>query len=708
MLDASMITAEQIATSLLAIPAFLPVTFCPGYVVAWATNLHDFRNRSLVERIFWSVPLSLSVSTIIAVLVGKFVSLNAVSFFFLLCAGIFLVMFVREWSQLRQAGSKWIVGWQPMGGKGLLFAIAWIAIAVFSLVDLQGDHKLFMSVTIFDHSARVDWTESILNTGVPPANPLYMYKQPAAMRYYYFWNVVCAAVAQMTHLPVRGVFVASCVWAGFGLAAIIGLYLKHFLLAGQRLRRQFLDASLLLLVTGLDICAVLWNLFYLHRKVPVDLEWWSTNQVASWLDSLLWVPHHVASMVCCMFAFLLAWIYREQSFGKRFAAALLIAAALASAFGLSIYVTFAFFLVMLMWALWQVSIERQFHGVVLLAVGGASALILLVPYLKELTHTSSRMKGGSVFEFAVREMISPDGVMAWPAFRTLAGSHPHLAQNLANLILLAPGYAIELGFYLVVLIIFLVPRWRGEGELSAAQRSLAFIAVVTLLPISLIRSSVLAGNDFGWRGALILQFPLLLLGSELVAGWRAKRKNGNGSQTDGDSVSCNPRWLRTTAYIALAIGVLSSTCQAALLRTAVPLVDPTLSHWAYISSVGYSTLDSSIPHAAVVQFNPYHPRNFWINVDLAGINHQAVIDSDQPWCGSELGGDPSGCSEMATAVDAVFNGVSGDKARAICRNYGIQYLVARQSDPAWKDKSGWVWVLRPVVSQEEFRALDCR
>jgi hypothetical protein len=98
----------------------------------------------------------------------------------------------------------------------------------------------------------------------------------------------------------------------------------------------------------------------------------------------------------------------------------------------------------------------------------------------------------------------------------------------------------------------------------------------------------------------------------------------------------------------------------------------------------------------------------WTIPDQIGIDHQTVITYDKPWCGSEFGGDPSGCPAMAAAIDAIFNGASAEQARMTCKQYGIQYLVVRVYDPAWNDKNGWVWTLNPVVSDPEFRALDCR
>jgi hypothetical protein len=82
------ITAQQIIESTMAIPAFVPATVCTGYITAWFTNLHNFRQRSLIERIFWSLPLSFAVSTIAAFLIGRFISLTAVVVFLLASAAV--------------------------------------------------------------------------------------------------------------------------------------------------------------------------------------------------------------------------------------------------------------------------------------------------------------------------------------------------------------------------------------------------------------------------------------------------------------------------------------------------------------------------------------------------------------------------------------------------------------------------------------------
>jgi hypothetical protein len=712
-------TADQIAASLLAILAFVPATFCTGYIAAWFANLHSFRERSIIERVFWSVPLSFAVSPISSVLIGKLLSLTAVVVFFIACTAVCLAMLASEWFRLRQSSGRWISGYQPLGITASILAIAWIAVAVLSLVDFYSGQQVLMSITILDHGARVDWIESVLRTGVPPSNPMYWFKQPATMRNYYFWYVLCAAVSKMSRLPVRAVLNASCVWAGFALVALNGLYLKHFLAVGARLRRQLLDSIFLLLVTGLDIFAIFWSLLYLHGPFLPDAELWSKDPVQSWLDVILYAPHHVVSLVCCMTAFLLAWMAAQDGRQRRIASVVVIAVALASAFGLSIFVAFAFFVLMLAWAFWQLAIERKAKALLFLAAGGAGACILLLPYLWELTHTESRMRGGSVLSFSVREMIPVGSLLSSPMFQNLAAGHPLAALNLAKLTLLTPSYVIEFGFSLVVFFIYLVPAWRGRTSLTPAQRSLLFIAAATLPLISLVRSGVLNGDDFGMRAPFFFLFPVLLLASDLMTSWRFSDRKQNPS-TDCAALPRNtPFWLRAIASLALIFGIIATAYQVLILRFYAPLAsanmhagqDPAADnpfHNAYISSIGYGQMDQSIASNAVVQYNPRSENLLDIDLDFLWVNHQIAISSDQQGCGSELGGDPSGCPAMAAAIDSLFKGGPAEVARTTCRQFGIQYLVARIYDPAWYDKAGWVWTLPAVVPDQEFRALDCR
>ncbi|HEY1580742.1 MAG TPA: hypothetical protein VGF82_27060 [Terracidiphilus sp.] len=672
-------------------------------MAAWLVDLHEFRARSFVERLFWSIPASLAISTISAVLIGKFFSLSAVVFFFALSALSFCAIVCIETIRRSKSGTPMVFGLKPGGSWAAVIVFLWIVFTIASLVDFQRDQRLYLSLTFFDHGARVNWAESILRTGIPPANPDYFAHHPASLRYYYFWLVDCAAVARMSHISMRAVMIASCIWSALCIVAVLGLYLKHFLHVGDRLRPQLLIAVGLLAVTGPYIAIDLWDMV-IARKPPPGLEVWPEGQITSWLDNFFFYPHHTVALACCMFGFLLAWMANKQSRRLAFAF-IIIGMSFASAFGLSVYVAFAFFLIMLIWGTWQLAVERTPGPVVNLAIGASAAALLLIPYLRELTQGTSRMQGGSVFGFAVRETISPGGVLALPLMRSVAVAHPALATNLARLFLMIPGYSIELGFYFIVLALFVIALWRSRSGLNPAHRALLIIALAAFPCISFIRSEVLNINDFGIHGGMFIEFPLLLLASELLMIWRGQKAPSMAS------VPVAPRWLISPAKVLAGLGVLSTIYIAFMLRFGILVLpdtpDHSLSHKAYIAARGYAHLDSAVPREAVVQFNPSGFGIFWKHVDLINVNRQVAILEDQQPCGAELGGDPSACSAMSADIAPLFQDASADRARNVCRTYGIHYLIANIYDPAWRKSNSWVWTLNPVVADPEFRALDC-
>ena len=710
-------TIRQTIDGLLAIPIFLPASVCTGYLAGWFTNLHQFRSRTCVERLFWSVPLSWSITTSASFLVGRFLSLFAVELCLWGSALGWIAVLAWEYAERRRTRMPSQFGYGPLSGVAGVLAIIWLALVIFLLVDFQADHELYMSLTMLDHAPRVNWTQSVLRSGIPPDNSFYLYLHPAHMRTYYFWYVVCAALTKMSHLPVRAVLAASCVWSGFTLAAIIGLYLKHFLAAGIRVRSQFVNSLLLVMSGGLGICVNLWKAFH-HRSLEIEI--WAGGQVTSWLVTLLYDPHHIVSLACCMFAFLLAWTSAAGSSKREYAlAALFISTALASAFGLSIYVTFAFFLLVMCWSVWLIVVERRWKPATILLLGGIGASILLVPYMIELARpgSGSGMEGGSLFAFAVRETIAPEGLMSTALFRHFGAAYPQAALNGARMLLLPLAYPVLLGFYLLAFLTYAVPAWHNRVILSAAQRSLLFLAAVTLPIISFMRSAVLISNDFGWRASLFFLFPTLLLGSELMTGWRAN--DTKCAQPEPHALARRvPAWLRSLTAMTLLLGVCSTVLQATLLRFNIPIMQWSMRkarnpeagkipHHAYIAVLGYAKLDAAIPKNAVLQFNPAHDDQFWTFPDWLGIDHQVAIAGDNRLCGAVLGGNPAGCPIMAAAIDHLYSGATEEESRATCRQFGIQYLAVNVYDPVWSDENSWVWTLRPVVADPEFRVVDC-
>jgi hypothetical protein len=699
------------------------VTVCTGYLAGWLTDLHGFRRRSLVERLLWSIPLSIAITTITSVLVGRFLSLTAAAALVLLSLLGCIVVLALEHLRLRRSAQKWLIGFRPYGPTIVLLALFFIAFEVLSLVDFQSGQRLHLSLTFYDIAPRTNWADSVLRTGIPPANPHYFYLHAANLRYYYFWLVDCAIVAKISRLPMRSIVNAGCIWSGFALTSLSGLYLKHFLAVGARLRRQFLIAAMLPTVAGLSLCVFFWNMLVLHIPPPGDV--WVSGQIADLISFVVFYPHHLVSMVCCMFAFLLVWISSagpHAEAGPQTASTtitiLFSALALASAFGLSIYVAFAFFLVMLCWAAWQILIQRAPRAPLHLFAAGAIAAIMLLPYLREITNSDSKISGGSPFLLSVHETIPPDRLAHSFLMHPLAVSHPIAARAIAKLILLPPGFALELGLYFLVLVIFLVPTWRGRKPLSPAHRTLLFIALATVPITSFIRSAVLDVNDFGIHSALFIQFPLLLLASELLIAYKL-HTSPTAPIPASSLFGLPPRPLRALITLTVFIGVLGSVWHAAVLRFVLPIAEmaanaatnphvAALPHKAYIAYLGYAELNRRIPRSANVQFNPEDDWLIWKNVDLGNIGHQTVIASPGIYaCGATLGGDSSGCPIMSAAIVPLFHHATPAQARAVCRAWHIDYLVATIYDPVWHEPNSWVWTLNPTVADPEFRALDC-
>jgi hypothetical protein len=709
------LVASQIGQDLVALPAFLPLLICPGYLSAWVVNLFGFRTRTIVERLFWSVPLSFAISPISTFLIADFLSLDSAVKFSYGCAVTWVTLIAWERITFRRR-ERIKFGWHPLGGAAILMALLWILISILSLVDIRSGAQVFTNMAWIDLGARLDWTQSILHSGVPPVNPHYLYKQTAPMRNYYLWYVVCAVVSRGFSLPVRAVLSASCVWSGFGLASLIGLYLKHLLRVGSRLRRQFIVSVSLLSVTGLDFCACLWRLFVKRQSLPFDLEWWSNGPIFSWNNTIFWSPNHTAGLVSGLFAFLLIWLVKDSNSERHsIALTLLAGCAWASTFGVSVFLTLGLAFVVSVWAIFEFRRCRLDSGFLPPLIGSCFlSLILISPLLRQLARSTSGIHGGKVLSLYVREMIPPEGLLHAGAFQGLASRSPQVARVLADVFLLPISYVLELGFCLFSLLIFMVPALRNRAKLTPGVQTLLLLAVGVLPLITFVRSGILKLDEFGFRVALLLQFSTLLLGSELIMNWQLQ-KTGEHERGHRAPQLAMPPFACILLYTSIGIGVLGTIAQAFFYRFDLVFISmkspeyaKLYAHNPYVLAEGYRKLDGVIPSTAVVQPSPADLNEFRVTANIMNVGHQSAILSDQPLCGSELGGNPEGCRIMADEIDSIFkNGESG-KAQAVCRELGINYLVSTVYDPVWWEENSWVWRLTPIVADPEFRALKCQ
>ena len=346
---------------------------------------------------------------------------------------------------------------------------------------------------------------------------------------------------------MRSIVNAGCIWSGFCLTALTGLYLKHFLAVGTDSAANSSSPRCSPPSVDFPSAFIFWNMLVLHIPAAGRCLGRRPDRRPHQLSSS--IPTISLGMVCCMFAFLLAGCRASSAprepIPPRPLAILFIALALASAFGISVYTTFAFFLIMLCWAVWQASIHRFLRSPLLLFAGGAALAILLLPYLYEITHTESKMAvaaGATTTALPLRPQHSRDHPARPPRPHSSSDLTPTAATRaLAKLILLPPRTSPSNSASTTSFSSSSSCAWR-DATLSPAPPNPSLHRLATLPITSFIRSAVLNVNDFGIHSALFIQYPLLLLASELL--YRLQAHSGKPPT----QLPASPQPFRTPAH----------------------------------------------------------------------------------------------------------------------------------------------------------------
>lgn len=685
--------------AVLVFPVFLVF---PGYLIAWLLNLLRFRNESLTGRLTISIPLSIAFDGVAATLIGRLTSFRTSLYFFEVIAVIFLGLLI--WEFLDPVRRRLLI---PERGLQVLLTLAlgWMLLAFATVLDFQVGNRLYLSVTAYDHCIRSLFARSIVHTGIPPANPLYFPGQTVGLRYYYFWNALCALPALMTGIDARLTMYASTVWCGIGLSAIIALYLKYFVGVTEGLRKKALIGTGLLAVTGLDLFPTFLKWAIPPHIVEADMEWWSPDIVTGWFDSLLWVPNHVGSLIACLMGFLLLFlIEKQETLPRKAILAILAGFAFASAGGYSVYVTFAFALFMGLWAL-NTLLHRDFGDLGFQALAGAVALVLSLSFLRELQAPAS---GFAFAAFKVHRFPEIGITLYQLGFN----ADPYL--EFINFLLLPVNYLIEFGFFFAVIII----QWKLDRpyrwkNLSRVQQASWLMLSISLFVASFLRSQVINANDLAYRAVLILQFVALLWAVPLVeSGFRSERLDAIVAGLKRRTIFYSPVFLRTL----FIVGILGTTYQLFMLRSYTALSDAgilnvnperlgAIGHSTYHYRTAQQALDQLLPAGAKIQANPNGHGNI---PRLLYEQRQEVVGG--PGCGSAFGGDPYKCMPMWSRLNKIYNHPKiQDNASldSLCSDLSIDYLMVNADDDVFNEGKSWVWSRSPVYKDEYLRVIPC-
>ena len=670
--------AGDLWRTLAALCVFPLIVFVPGYAVARAANLFEFRERSAAFRCALSVPLSISLCPILVYLLGKFAPMPV------FVAGLAVVgVWAAPWGAMRWR--NW-PGTRPLR----IAAAIWVVLALASLIDLQWGRRVYFSTVALDYSVRTEFIHSISTTGVPPANPFFYPGHAVPTRYHYFWLLMCSLVEQTggRWIGPRAAWIAGAVWCGLGLMALVTLYLRliWYRDAASFWRRALLGVALLG-VTGLDIIPNLglWVMYAMGmpHAIQASGDWWN-EQIAGFTSTALWEAHYLCGLICCLTAFLVLWeAPRQSSIARRLVYGAIAGVALASATGSAIYVAFVFAVFLALWTALAVG-KRWWRETAVLACAGVVAILLFLPFAHDLHGPAS---GGPPLQLWVRPFAPVDALIRGP------GMTRGPKVQLVNALMLPLNYFLELGVFLAAGVAWWRGRRRNPKTLTRAELAIGIMVAVSVVICTFVRSSVIGNNDLGWRGFLIAQFGLLLWAVDILL---------------------DKRTAFLTALVAL--GILGSVYDILMLRFYPLLADASVVSTAgwmapdrqfgkrtYAAREAYQWAADNLPAAGRLQFNPH----VVLQDTYAFLYSRRQIVVGDESCLTGFGGDAADCPGMLAKVVPYFRRNAPPSIAGLCGGLPVDIVVAKDLDPVWADRESWVWKERPAFANEYFRVFGC-
>jgi hypothetical protein len=681
-------TLQDIFGTTLAFLLFPLVFVFPGFVIGWLLNLFEIKHRSLWMQVGIAIVLSFSISPILIFLCWRLVSFE---FTFGIFIAFFLGFGVIFWQQVKHRINKETVS--KNSKFAALLAVFWITFTILSLTDMQLGNRLYYSVVSVDYTTRVSITDAVARTGVPPINPSYYPGHPEKLTsLYYFWYILTGFVDKIGGgwVDGRNAMVASAVWAGLALMATIAIYLRIRCIKNFKnpWRLAFIGMGSLA-VGGLDIIPNL--ILLISSRFALGkfffegiIEHWN-EQIATWLTSIFWDPHHVASLITCITSLMLLQNASSRSRKVQIAAMIIAGFALASSFGLSTWVAIVFCTFWVIWFFYILVFKKQYLLASLMALSGVIALLLAFPFIRDLFQgLGNSSSSGFPLVFNVRTF---NFAIPWIT------AFPKLWQNIIHLLLLPFNYLLELGFFFIAAFIWLKNYKNNPPTNNLYHQAEILLLAVTFFLASFVKSTVILNNDFGWRAWLPGQFVLLIWSTEIIYPILENRK------ISVKNIFRIPRIIeKENALLALflIIGLFTTILNAFYLR-AWPLVinagltlplalseDTHLGERTYAAKQAYAYIGENIPANLIIQNNPL------INNDrplgLYG-NHQAAIASV-----SAYGVPKDEYDYYVNQIKPIFFSAtltSLDTIDQICRQYFINFIVVADTDPLWPSLGIW-------------------
>lgn len=685
----------------LALPCFF---VAPGYLAGMASNLLGFRQRSMIERLLWSLVLSLPLAIIVATHPGIPISQTGALWVFralAMAAAIFVARDLRR--DLAERRSRW-------DHEAMICTLGALGLLVYCLAaatPIQTAHGLYESAAWQDWDVRIQLVNECLRAGNQPGNPMFALRGVAApAHYYYFWYVLCAQLSLLTGAGARAALTASCVGAAMALVACVFLSLKYLGVSSYPLRRQCVAALLTGCVIGLDIIPTVLRLILPFKRVYPDIQLWLDDRSPSWLGLLLWSPHHVGGVVCCVTGTMLVVLARGRTRGQQVVHAVLAAVCFAAAAGASTFVMGVFSVACLLIVV-DAALRREWETVRGMIVAGVLSLLIAAPLLYRMLskETVAPHSPAALAQERLQERMDavPNDPMwiHYQKYGDTAGNGPPIKlvpryTNQARFFLRAifqfhdvienwqyghvtpsPGllqrglrplvmilmFVADFGFFLFVLVYRIRRDLPNRRHLDRALRIWWLILLGIGVPGFLLTSAPMqSNNDLGRHAGMCLRFVLTIWAAPLVAEYLDRRRLKQPVRTPGRL------WVRRLAVAAFVLGLTGELWQVLINRFDMELVDagkiPAYVVASRVPHIGWrfeqirlamQAAARATPPDAVVQDNP-HGR--LAPVYLLYTSRQMAASDEG--CNIPFGGQPQDCLPVSRALVELFGGTGPD------------------------------------------------
>jgi len=546
------------------------------------------------------------------------------------------------------AAIAWARAWLPRVSGLAAAGIAgwWLYLAAMYL-DFDVAGALHQSITVLDLVKHAAVVREIADHGLPLNDPFFA-RAEAAGYYHYFYDLAAMIdVAGGTLVDARMAFCGAAFACGLAMAGLLRATVVE--LGWQRSGDGRLTGLVILACAlgGLDLVGIAfrWGVFGVFERTP---EWWD-DEISFLPTTASWVPHHLASVIAAFIALLLM---SKALAGPRKTGALLAGgagAAMASGFGLSIWVSLGAAAIFAL-AVRFLEPRQRPAWIASAAVAGAVALALSIPQLLDLAH--GRAVTGAPVGLWIREPARLGELVASPL-------NPLLWLALTPLVLAIEFGAFALGSYLF---------WKDrtfERDSDVFARLLLAGAVGGLLLNLLVRSTII-NNDFGWRVAWFAAFPAMV--------WTVAALQ---------RPIAGPA-LRAAMAVCIVLG-LGCTASAVIVGRMPPGALPG-SSMSYINAAprtdlalreAYDWANRHLPANAVLQHNPAAARRAFA-FGLYSDHRVRVADGD-----AELfGASAEAVDRRATFYGRIFAGEVPLPAA------GPIHFVITDDDPVWRTLKG--------------------